>query len=76
VKHWSGEGIKLIVGDIDAVNMRVHIRDAEGRSREDAGEQNYEPEYISMLLRGTETAYKAESSGKSAFIPNALVGTI
>ncbi len=25
-----GEGIKLTVGDIDAVNMRVHIRDAKG----------------------------------------------
>jgi len=25
-----GEGIKLTVGDIDSVNMRVHIRDAKG----------------------------------------------
>jgi integrase len=25
-----GEGIKLMVGDIDSVNMRVHIRDAKG----------------------------------------------
>jgi site-specific recombinase XerD len=25
-----GEGIKLTVGDIDAINMRVHIRDAKG----------------------------------------------
>jgi site-specific recombinase XerD len=25
-----GEGIKLSVGDIDAVNMRVHVRDAKG----------------------------------------------
>jgi integrase len=25
-----GEGIKLTVGDIDFVNMRVHIRDAKG----------------------------------------------
>jgi len=25
-----GEGIKLMVGDIDSINMRVHIRDAKG----------------------------------------------
>jgi len=25
-----GEGIKLTVGDIDSVNMRMHIRDAKG----------------------------------------------
>ncbi|EFK07280.1 conserved domain protein [delta proteobacterium NaphS2] len=25
-----GEGIRLTVGDIDSVNMRVHIRDAKG----------------------------------------------
>ena len=33
---------------------------------EEAGVQNYEPEFIPMLLRETEMAYKAESLGKSA----------
>lgn len=33
---------------------------------EEAGAQNYEPEFIPVYFGGTEMAYKAESPGKSA----------